>query len=119
APAGDDTGLGTLGDVLAALAETLRPATALDAVAVVETDVGTTTLDDVALAARALRRLVGDARDLDARDLAEPGTTDAASGLDPDDLAARADALRAALAAGRGALAAALPPTDSDAPQGD
>jgi hypothetical protein len=110
-PGGDDTGLGRLGEALTAWGERSRPRDIpVDATLVVETVVGDRSIDDVALAARAIRRLIAHSRDLDGRDLAAPGTTDAASGLDTDELARRVDRVRAALAAGRDRLAATLEP---------
>ena len=58
--------------------------------------------------ARALRALLDDARDLDGRDLAAPGVTDAASGLDAGDLEPRVGAVRTALQTGDAAVAKAL-----------
>jgi hypothetical protein len=109
APAGEETGLGRLGSVLSSWAEGQRPA-GLDPAATVELDtgVGDPSLDDLAVAGRALRALLDDARDLDARDLAAPGTTDAASGLDSAELEQRVDAVRGALTAADAAVAAAM-----------
>jgi hypothetical protein len=109
APTGEDAGLGRLGAVLAAWAEGLRP-DGLDpaAVLVLETDAGDPSLDELAVAARALRALVGEARDLDGRDLAAPGSTDPVRGLDTDELETRLDDVAGALETGRAALAAAL-----------
>jgi hypothetical protein len=109
APAGEETGLGRLGSVLASWAEGQRPAS-LDPAATVELDTGggDPSLDDLAVAGRALRALLDEARDLDARDLAAPGTTDSTSGLDSAELERRVDAVRAALAVADAALAAAV-----------
>ena len=106
-PAGEETGLGRLGDLLSAFADGLRPKD-LDPAAevVLEIAAGDPSLADLAVAGRALRALVADARDLDGRDLAAPGAADSVSGLDAGDLDARPGAVRAALQAGRDRLAA-------------
>jgi hypothetical protein len=56
-----------------------------------------------------LRRLVAESRDLDGRDLAAPGETGGATGVDLTELDARVGAVRALLKTRRAALAAALP----------
>lgn len=109
APGGEATGLGRLADALAVWAETLRPEGAAGSV-VVQTDLGRPSLDEVVLAARAVRRLVSDARDLDARDLAEPDAAGAAPlepDVDPHDLAEREGVVRGAITEARSRLAAA------------
>ena len=109
APTGEETGLGRLGAALASWAEGLRPAE-MDPAAplALTTDGGDPSLDDLAVAGRALRALLEDARDLDGRDLAAPGVTDAVSGLDTRELDSRMDDVRAALVAGDAGVAAAL-----------
>ncbi len=89
APAGEDTGLGRLGDVLAAWGEGLRPESVpATAVLTLVTGEGDPSIDDLALACRALRRLIAEARDLDGRDVASPGALEVPSGLDVGELAA-------------------------------
>ena len=109
APAGEETGLGRLGAVLASWAEGLRQdGLEPGATVVLETHTGDPSLDDLAVSGRALRALLDDARDLDGRDLAAPGVTDATSGLDAGDLEPRVGAVRAALQTGDAAVAKAL-----------
>ena len=89
APAGEDTGLGRLGDVLAAWGEGLRPESVpATAVLTLVTGEGDPSTDDLALACRALRRLIAEARDLDGRDVASPGALEVPSGLDVGELEA-------------------------------
>ena len=102
APAGEDAGLGRLGAVLTAWAQARHPD------AVVDTGPGDPSIDELAVACRSLRRLVGEARDLDGRDLGSPGATDVVAGVDVGELEGRATAVRDALQAGRARLAAAL-----------
>ena len=76
---------------------------------VLATDVGDPSIDDLAVAARALRGLVGEARDLDGRDLAAPGATDAVERRSTRPSSRTASATCAgALETGRAGLAAAL-----------
>lgn len=120
APVGEEPGLGQLSVILAAWAETLRPTTTpTGALAALQTNRGERSVDDVALAARSLRKLITAARDLDARDLAAPGVTEAPSGLETDELDVRVNTVISALRAGRRALAAALPATEGAAARGD
>ncbi len=120
APAGDDPGLGRLGDVLVAWARTRRPPEVPAAAPpVVTTDGGDPSLDDLALACRPLRALLAGSRDLDARDLASPGTADVPPGLDLAALEGRVGDVRGALVAGRDALARALPESAGAPPRGD
>jgi len=123
APAGADAGLGRLGAVLTAWAEGLRPPKLETATITLVTDQGERTVDDLALACRALRRLLAEARDLDGRDLASPGAGDATSGFATSgvgerDLTGRLRGVRSRLVAGRGRLAGALPAADGE-PRGD
>ena len=106
APAGEAADLGQLGALLSAWGEAKRPSPPA-----VLTLLPDRSLTDLAIAARSLRRLLSEARDLDDRDLSDPGATDATAGLDGfvGELAARIAAVRARLAAGRERLAAALP----------
>lgn len=120
APVGEEPGLGQLGALLIAWAETLRPATTPPAaVAVIQTNLGEQSVDDLALAARSLRRLIAAARDLDGRDLATPGATDATSGFATAELGERVNAVNRALRAHRNLLAAALPLAAGEAARGD
>lgn len=120
APVGEEPGLGQLGALLIAWAETLRPATTPPtAVAVIQTNLGEQRVDDLALAARSLRRLIAAARDLDGRDLATPGATDATSGFATAELGERVNAVNRALRAQRNTLAAALPLAAGEAARGD
>jgi hypothetical protein len=119
APVGEDSGLGRLGSVLTAYAERLRPASVPDdALVTLITDQGDPSVDDLAIACRALRRLLAEARDLDARDLATPGD-EATSGFAVGDLDARVGAVRRRLAAGRFFLEAALPAAEGGPARGD
>jgi hypothetical protein len=106
APLGDESGLGPLGALLEAWVEGRRPADA--PAATLATDQGDPSVDDLALACRALRRLIGEARDLDAADLASPGTVDVRLGVDLDKFAKRAGAVRTSLQQGKDFLAKAL-----------
>ena len=120
APVGEDTGLGRLGDVLAAWGEGMRPESVpATAVLILVTGQGDPSTDDLALACRALRRLIAEARDLDGRDVASPGALEVPSGLDVGELEARIECLRAGLAAAREALAAALPARPDRPARGD
>ncbi len=120
APVGDEVGSGRLGALLAAWGEGRRPAEVpATAVAVVETHGGDPSVDDVLVAARSLRRLVAESRDLDGRDLASPGATDAVAGFDIAELDGRVTAVRSCLAARRAVLAAALPAEDGTAARAD
>jgi hypothetical protein len=119
-PAGDDPGLGRLGEVLAAWARTRRPkGVPADATPVVATDGGAPSLDDLAIACRALRPLLAGARDLDGRDLASPGTPDAPPAWDLAALEGRVREVRGALVLGRDALDRALPKSEGAPPRGD
>ena len=110
APAGEDVGLGRLGAVIASWAEGERTGRARQPTSSWSSTrpQATRRCDDLAVTARALRALLDDARDLDARDLAPPGATDAVSGIDTDELAGRVDDVRAALARADSALGAAM-----------
>lgn len=118
APVGEAADLGALGAVLQAWGERLRPPSVPAAgVLTLVSDTGDPSLDDLAVAGRALRRLLSEARDLDGRDLAAPGTADAVAGLDGTvgELGARVERVRARLAAGRARLAAATGASDARA----
>ncbi|MGI8332712.1 hypothetical protein ACRYCC_22395 [Actinomadura scrupuli] len=120
APVGEQTGLGRLEAVLAAWGEGRRPAgVPAAAVAVVEPGTGEGSLADLAVVARTLRRLVAEARDLDGRDLAAPGTTEVPAGVHVAELDARVKAVRTALEAHRAGLAAALPAAAGEPARGD
>ncbi|HKE78910.1 MAG TPA: hypothetical protein VKB54_06365 [Solirubrobacteraceae bacterium] len=120
APVGEQTGLGRLESVLAAWADGRRPAGVPGgASAIVDAGSGEGSLADLAVVARALRRLVAEARDLDGRDLAAPGATDVPTGVDIDELGARVAAVRAELETRGSDLQAALPDAEGAPPRGD
>lgn len=110
-PGAEETGLGRLADALTVWGYTVRaPGVAGTPVIDVADE-----LNDVALAARAVRKLLAGSRDIDARDLAEPkdaGVT--AAGVDPSDLTTREERVRAAVSAVRDRLFSALDPATAD-----
>ena len=112
APTGEQTGLGRLGGGRSpSWAEgRARPGSSRPSYSCSTRAAGDPSLDDLGVACRALRALLDDARDLDARDLAPPGATDAASGLDTDELAAGSTTYGRRSRPGGRRLAAALPP---------
>jgi hypothetical protein len=113
-PAGEATGLGRLGEVIAGWAELNRPDTGADDVLVIDANVGDPSLTDVVTVARSLRSMIAAATDLDARTFAESGAVDLAAGVDVADLLRRAEAVAVALRGRRDELAGALATTSSD-----
>ena len=102
APAGEEAGLGRLGHVLASLGGGRTPGAGSTPAAARRLDRPRATRRSTTSRSPAARcgALLADARDLDGRDLATPGATDAASGLNAGALEARVDAVRDALEAG-------------------
>ncbi|MCI0634409.1 MAG: hypothetical protein L0206_10925, partial [Actinobacteria bacterium] len=120
APAGEETGLGRLGALIASWAEGWRPAAApAEFPPVIEATAGDPSLDEIMLVCRSLKQLVLGSRDLDARDLVAPGAADVPTGVDLADLDGRVSAVRTALDTGRTALVEALPAAAGEAARGD
>ena len=118
APVGEDAGLGRLGSLLAAWAEGLRPPDLpADAVLTLITDRGDPSVDDLALACRALRRLLAERATSTGATSRPRGTEDASSGFAELStveryLAGRVEMVRGRLATGLDGLGAALPAGD-------